>query len=713
MAQPFSLYSTAPLLFASDINIFSVEFIELCHVLIGGIGLYALCRSYKISRFGSFLGATIFMFGGSASARLGHTDDIAAYTLMPWVLFFVRACVQTERVWFALAAGLSLGTIIQTGCQPAYLFLLSLPFFVGIQLRPANIRFPSIIFVRQTAITVLTAALTAAPQILATLLFVLPFSTRKQIPLATALMHSLPPMSFCTMLVPKYMGAMGGKDYFSTATDPTETYLYIGLFPIILIVRAVASADRQQLKRFGIFFPLLFVFSLLYALPAMTPFYSVLYHVLPLMTSFKRPSDAMFLFNFSLAVIAAISLDINYDLERQGRRARIRRQLAQANKTTLIALLAMFAWLAIHAYFTLQDWSLNVVRVIARALFAGLYLILGRSLCPNPPSLRARTGLIILLMMQTADLWRANALIYFTNQPPSQFPYFLPSSQSPLLERLKYECGKDDNFWRVDFLDSSAMWGNLLLFLELQGLTGESPYVLRRVHDYLGVSYTPHLRTFNGLVNSFDSPLYNLLGAKYILVLNQGKEESFSAPQSANWKLLFQNEEGLLMQNTAVLRRAFLINQISIAHDRYASARMLQQSDFDPYKSAVLEIPGKPNSDVTLQDLRTAGSNIATINSRISPWDPRSLGSVKIFQYSQNEVKIKAMVNQLSVLILTDLYYPGWNVYIDEKKASMVRADYLFRGVPLKPGNHTVVFRFEPLTSHWISNLIFHATDYE
>ena len=47
-------------------------------------------------------------------------------------------------------------------------------------------------------------------------------------------------------------------------------------------------------------------------------------------------------------------------------------------------------------------------------------------------------------------------------------------------------------------------------------------------------------------------------------------------------------------------------------------------------------------------------------------------------------------------LFLSDVYYPGWNAYVDEEPAHIYQANYLFRAVELTKGNHKVEFRYEP-----------------
>ena len=50
------------------------------------------------------------------------------------------------------------------------------------------------------------------------------------------------------------------------------------------------------------------------------------------------------------------------------------------------------------------------------------------------------------------------------------------------------------------------------------------------------------------------------------------------------------------------------------------------------------------------------------------------------------------------MLALHDTYYPGWIAEIDGVRAPILRADVLFRGVEMPPGQHRVVFRFAPFS---------------
>ena len=49
-----------------------------------------------------------------------------------------------------------------------------------------------------------------------------------------------------------------------------------------------------------------------------------------------------------------------------------------------------------------------------------------------------------------------------------------------------------------------------------------------------------------------------------------------------------------------------------------------------------------------------------------------------------------------SVLLLNDRFAPNWNVQVDGKPDTILRCNYLMRGVYLPPGAHRIEFRFQP-----------------
>jgi uncharacterized membrane protein YfhO len=75
-----------------------------------------------------------------------------------------------------------------------------------------------------------------------------------------------------------------------------------------------------------------------------------------------------------------------------------------------------------------------------------------------------------------------------------------------------------------------------------------------------------------------------------------------------------------------------------------------------------------------------------------------SAGAARIVAWRPDRIEIAADSESGGMLALHDTYYPGWVAEIDGRPAPILRADVLFRGVELPPGQHIVVFRFAPFS---------------
>jgi hypothetical protein len=47
-------------------------------------------------------------------------------------------------------------------------------------------------------------------------------------------------------------------------------------------------------------------------------------------------------------------------------------------------------------------------------------------------------------------------------------------------------------------------------------------------------------------------------------------------------------------------------------------------------------------------------------------------------------------------VVLSDVWYPGWQAMVDGRSAPIARANYLFRAVPVPAGEHEVIFEYRP-----------------
>jgi len=52
------------------------------------------------------------------------------------------------------------------------------------------------------------------------------------------------------------------------------------------------------------------------------------------------------------------------------------------------------------------------------------------------------------------------------------------------------------------------------------------------------------------------------------------------------------------------------------------------------------------------------------------------------------------------VVVLSEIYYPGWTCTIDGEATGIARANYVLRAIKVPAGEHEVVMTFDPQTVH-------------
>ncbi len=101
--------------------------------------------------------------------------------------------------------------------------------------------------------------------------------------------------------------------------------------------------------------------------------------------------------------------------------------------------------------------------------------------------------------------------------------------------------------------------------------------------------------------------------------------------------------------------------------------------------------------DETLRALNTYDSeDIALVEEDIPGILDYRSGVAKIKSYSPNRIAIEAELDGSGLLVLSEVWYPGWKAFVDGKETEAIRTNYLLRGVYLGPGLHNVEWLFRP-----------------
>jgi hypothetical protein len=200
--------------------------------------------------------------------------------------------------------------------------------------------------------------------------------------------------------------------------------------------------------------------------------------------------------------------------------------------------------------------------------------------------------------------------------------------------------------------------------------TGRPERVIALYDDKIGVYFKIVRRGIEEDIKE-RLPYYSLLGVKYILMPSRFKldETWFSEGKTSMPYLpLIYSNEIKIYENPCAFPRSFINHDFEMVSS----------------KEVQINLPGCQGE----------------------PWhpiaDPGSQGQqykkegASIKEYGCNKVVIEAHLERPGLLVLSDVYFDGWEVYVDKEPDKIFRVNGLVRGVLLEKGKHTVEFRYMP-----------------
>lgn len=664
----------------------------LAHLLFGGFGVLGLFQRRGWHPAAAVLAAAIFMLGGSASARLQHTGMIISYAYFPFALWALEAALERRSYAAGIAFGVLAALMALGRDQVAYLFCATLMFAVFWHMFRAA---APLAWLRQRWLLLATMGVVGALVMLVPVLLTLQFlgaSNRPGISFGVALTGSLTPVNFMTMLVPNFFGSLDWNyDYwgpgYETTLEPNWTdrcinYLFIGTAPMLLLIWH-GFAGGRLFSRAGRLFAILAIAATLYAVGRSTPLFALIFDHVPGVSLYRRPADATFLLNFALACGAGYLLH-RYIADGLPRVARG----IPALVATLAVALAMAALVASGVALSMSGGHLAASLAasgVAVAVAACFVLALA---LPRTYGQRGLAALLVVTASMGELVWR-NAASSLNSEPLAYYSVYqtMTATEAAGLAALRKDMNGriDQGEWpRVEILGLGGPWQNASMVLGLENTLGYNPL---RISDYeraVGPGENagdPNLRHFPGTFRGYKCKLASLLGLEY-LVLDRPLAKlprHFPRPLATT---VFAGDRMYVYRLGKPAPRAYL-------------ATLVRSVDSD----SVLEEHSLPEFDRSHEALIDAAS-MSALGADVARGDanPALDPHVVIAAHHNDTVVIEVDSDRPGVLVLHDLYYPGWEARVDGVQGTLLRANLLFRGVEVPAGHHIVEFSYHPLS---------------
>lgn len=631
----------------------------LLQPILAYIGIYLFVRSLRLSRYAAAFSGIAFAFMGYFSVWfewgvIGHT---AAW--LPFALFGIQKYVAAQQQKYLLITSISLSLSLLAGhAQTAvYVIIIVVSYYVFSCIQK-GFGIKKLLFCAWFLILALGLS---AIQLLPSLeLFSL--SARDSFQSLELFHHfQLEWQYLVTLLAPDFFGnpAVGnawGRDY-------SEFIVYIGIVPLVFSCIGLKEFFKNQNIRF---FSILSLVALLFALPTFFSELLVLFHI-PVLSS-GSPARALFIVQFGLVMLSGYGVDAVFYKEN-----------SKKHIVLLLGCLYLFLWVLILAvisffhnqalvnHFLIAERNFILPSILFVITAVSIYAVIYKN------KLKFIISVFLFFLMSLEYQY-----FMYKYSPFSPLTYFFP--QHILIQFLQNNTPP----FRIMGRESTRLEANLSTEWRIFSPEGYDPLYIRRFGEFvygMGSKTQQDIPRSDVLIenintkndNSRQEFLANLLGVKYFVTKNDSLPLDY---YQLRWQIRWQKNSWQVYENKKVFPRAAVFYKVAVEKNPTALLSRLLKKDF-PYRSILL-----------LEEEPPLFTQISKKEST----------PVTITNYTPNEVILHVDVQKEGMLFLSDIFYPGWNAFVDGKKTKVYRADYSFRAISVTKGAHTIVFRYQPLS---------------
>jgi hypothetical protein len=191
------------------------------------------------------------------------------------------------------------------------------------------------------------------------------------------------------------------------------------------------------------------------------------------------------------------------------------------------------------------------------------------------------------------------------------------------------------------------------------------------LYDIYGISNPLTLGSYEAFywgVGQRGSPTYNFLGVKYVIATTD------APPGDASFVPVYEAESGVAVYlNTNARPLAHLVYRAEAVETPEAAWEAVHAPNWDP--GVVVYVEDGPALDA----------------------QPPDGASLFFTVYEPNTLAVVVNTPEPAYLVLSEVWYPGWQATIDGQPTPIYRANTAFRAVYIdEPGEHTILLAFRP-----------------
>jgi hypothetical protein len=653
----------------------------LLHLLLAAVSAYWLARACGLRFLPSLLAATVYAYCGFTLSQHNLMNPLLSSPYLPLVVGCWH-CWSTRggRRWLALGGLLGALQVLTGGpVASAATALTTLAWGLAV----STARLPRVVG-RWILLWSIVAGL-AAFQLAPTFELIAHSVRGEGYGYDVFATWSVPPARLPELVLPGFLGRVDGLSddsyWGARVVDtgfPYVVSLYFGAVTLALAVAGCASRRRHlEPRRLVPLWVGLATAGLVLSLGRHLPGFELLYRMVPVADIWRFPVKLVTIAVLPLALLAGAGAQrLAYEPISTKTRA----------ATLAVASTLLACWATVAHWPRVTDQALRhlflesgeEIRAGVAASFAhaAIFALALAAVVALSRGLPRHAMAVALVLLVAADLVTASRDVLVTT------PRELLTSTPPLAERIKSE-PFDGRIYRAPDQD----------LLRLEPPSDDVRWLVRwrieTLAEYVGAGFSLPVvfhEDYNGMVGR---RMARLTGQ----VRQQPWERKVPLLAAANVELILTDEDVAhtelerlatlqgagdrdlhLYRHRATAQRLTLVDTWVAAPDVESAFAAMLRPGFDPRVHAVLEGP--------------AAGRDGTGCGRAMTWHREAHGA--------RWTRYRVLAPCDGYLVLSETFYPGWQIVVDGEEVAPIPANGAFTGIPLGRGEHEVVHRFRP-----------------
>ncbi len=607
----------------------------ICSFL-AGFFIFLYLRHFSLEKEACFLASLAFSFSGFFVAWLEWGTIPHVLIWLPLILWlYEKLCQKVSLRWFVILFLAYFAQLTAGHLQVSiYVFLFSL-FYIVVRLffLPRKRIWPFFIFFLILAVFTLIYSYPS-------LKFLKLTARNFDLPDWQNSSWFLPLPHLVQFIAPDFFGNPSTLNYWGE-WNYGEFIGYIGFVPLLFSLYAILARKDKKTR----FFTLLTL--AVFLLIVKNPISQLPYLVNIPFFSTAQPTRLISLLVFDLAVLSALGFDLFLQLK---------------DKKIILINVLLLCFLSILWLYSILFVSQNQLLLISQRNLILPSLLAVLSLVALSVYLKMKwKGIILFILILTIfDLFRfGRKFLAF-----SEKKWFYPKTAViNYLQEQKLP-------FRLMAIDRKILPPNFSIMFQLEDVAGYDPLYLLNYAKLVQAwnNNSPDIKPgrFNRIITpqNYESFITDLLNVRYVLSLTD-----LNSP-----KLVFRFAEGQtkIYENIQAFPRLFFVEETRIANNENEVIQLMFEEKENLRKKAIVE------------------KMINFDRGPLKEWE-----TAEIVRRDANMIVIKTKTEKNRFLVLSEINYPAWRVYIDGVKSVIYPVDLALRGIVVPAGDHLVEFKYE------------------